>query len=131
MDREFEVGVFNGQYVTPVSDEYFIHVERIRGENKRMKVIEKARKAVADGLADDEEFQIAVNGAEVTNEGKVIPSRPPSDHDEESAVVNGDQSPVKLMIRKRTRTLTMEHERDPSHRQDISIHNQHDFDVDD
>ena len=55
----------NGQYVTPVPDGYFVHLERVRGENKKMKMIENARGAVANGSADPEEIRMATNGAEV------------------------------------------------------------------
>ena len=72
--QQFEVGVFNGEYVTPIPEGYFAHLERIRGESKKMKVIESAREAVAKGSADPQDVQIATNGAEVTNDGMVVPS---------------------------------------------------------
>ena len=89
-----------------------------------MKVIESAREAVAKGMADKEEIQIATNGAEVTEDGNIIPSN--ASEVDETPRVNGDHLPVKLVKRKRTMDG-----RYPPHRQDISIHNQHDFDRDD
>ncbi|KAI6942261.1 Amidophosphoribosyltransferase, partial [Hortaea werneckii] len=43
--QKFEVGVFCGKYITPVSDEYFEQLERARGQARKMKVMEKAREA--------------------------------------------------------------------------------------
>lgn len=50
---EFEVGVFNGKYVTPVSPGYFKHLEDIRGENSRKKRHEAAITAVVGGMASE------------------------------------------------------------------------------
>ncbi|KAI7576710.1 Amidophosphoribosyltransferase, partial [Hortaea werneckii] len=47
--QKFEVGVFCGKYITPVSNEYFEHLERARGQARKMKVMEKAREAVMQG----------------------------------------------------------------------------------
>src|SRR5436190_5752172 len=38
----FEVGVFNGEYVTGVDPEYFKHLESLRGENAKAKKKEAA-----------------------------------------------------------------------------------------
>ncbi|PSK34319.1 Amidophosphoribosyltransferase [Elsinoe australis] len=60
--QKFEVGVFCGKYVTPVEDGYFDHLEKVRGERGRMKLVEGAREAVRSGDASEEEVRIAMTG---------------------------------------------------------------------
>ena len=120
--QEFEVGVFNGQYVTPVPEGYFTHLERVRGESKKMKVIASARQAVADGMADDQEMLIALNGAEITSDGAIVPSSPAATPDS-PRLTNGNQS----LLRAQKRRRTMDEETQPERRQDISIENQDDY----
>jgi len=45
--QSFEVGVFCGQYVTPVPQDYFDHLEEIRGNRKPLKVSEATPRMVA------------------------------------------------------------------------------------
>jgi len=60
--QEFEVGVFCGKYVTPVDDGYFEHLERVRGESRKKKVMESAREAVVHGVADQKQIRMAAKG---------------------------------------------------------------------
>ncbi|ORY12299.1 phosphoribosyltransferase-like protein [Clohesyomyces aquaticus] len=72
--QKFEVGVFCGKYVTPVDDDYFEHLERVRGESRKLKVMESAREAVVAGVADQNQVRMAAKGVEVDQHGNVIPA---------------------------------------------------------
>lgn len=71
--QTFEVGVFCGTYVTPVTDGYFAHLEKIRGETKKLKVLENAKDAILHGVAGAEELEIVTNGVSVASNGQVVP----------------------------------------------------------
>jgi amidophosphoribosyltransferase len=60
--QKFEVGVFCGKYVTPVDDGYFEHIDRIRGERRQEKVMESAREAVMNGVANPTQIRMAAKG---------------------------------------------------------------------
>lgn len=71
---DFEVGVFNGNYITPVGDEYFQHLEKQRGEGRKIKVMESAREAVVNGIASKKDFEVAANGVTLNPLGHVVPT---------------------------------------------------------
>lgn len=105
--QDFEVGVFCGKYVTPVTDEYFQHLERVRGETRKLKTIESAKEAVVAGIASANEMALAQHGATVDDNGRVVP------------VADHDERPVNGM----TRNASREESLLPRDRQDISLHN--------
>jgi len=62
--KEFEVGVFNGEYITGVEDSYLNYLEQIRSQNQRMK------EQVANGLpATDFEDPKAESDVGIYNHG--------------------------------------------------------------
>jgi len=104
--RNFEVGVFCGTYITPVSEGYFTHLERIRGQTRKLKVADEARRAVAQGHADVDQIQIAATGAVVNSNGKVVPAVS-NDRRASSHQTNGSGKVIQSM--------------------DIALHNYNDF----
>ena len=70
--RDFEVGVFTGKYITPVSDGYLEHLEDVRGKMKKEKAQEKARHAVVNGIADADELAMAARGMSLNHSDEEI-----------------------------------------------------------
>ena len=124
-NQDFEVGVFCGTYVTPVEDGYFEHLEKVRGETKKLKVMESAREAVANGSAGEEEIRMAANGVEVNGDGTIVAASGPNFGPEESS---GMILPSRRSSGKRQRDDDeSEHSTPPRDRMDISLHNFGDF----
>lgn len=122
-NQDFEVGVFCGKYVTPVDDSYFVHLEQVRGESRKLKLVETAREAVANGSAGQEEIEIATNGVHVNNQGEVVAATSSA----RNSLINGVPS---VRINGNTKGSPGHHSEgdsaEPKDRQDISLHNLND-----
>jgi amidophosphoribosyltransferase len=109
----FEVGVFCGKYITPVKDNYFEHLDMLRGSRKKEKDIEIARQAVVQGVADNNAVQIAMEANGGTGEVSKLAEKL-SDVRINTQVTNGDREEE-------------EKKSSPSALQDISLHNLNDY----
>jgi amidophosphoribosyltransferase len=118
-NQKFEVGVFCGTYVTPVHSDYFDHLERMRGDAKKLKVMESAREAVRQGTAGEVEVRMAASGVKVDDHGNVVPA---SGGNEEQASAASKVATENEHEEKRPKSGLM-------HRgsQDVALHNFNDY----
>lgn len=119
--RNFEVGVFCGSYITPVDEGYFDHLESIRGQSRKLKVADEARRAVAQGVASQDQLEMAANGVTVNSSGKVV------------AAVNGNADAPTVRtngvggVRKSVPGTLEEQSPSVLASMDIALHNYNDF----
>lgn len=111
-NQEFEVGVFCGSYVTPVEDDYLEHLDRVRGKNKKLKAIEKARDAAVASLVGAE-LQVVANGAQMLSNGGASTTST-------NGEPTGARSPTKG-------NGVDEYEGQPREQMDIALHNFRDY----
>ena len=121
--QNFEVGVFCGTYITPVDERYFEHLEKIRGQTRKMKVADDARRAVAHGAATADQVQIVAAGVAVDKHGRVVPA------------IDGDSlkppSRPNGVATSRADSFSVPEDDSPTvrDRMDISLHNFGDFEL--
>lgn len=121
--QKFEVGVFCGRYITPVEDGYFHHLEQIRGERRKAKIEETARRAVVQGLACEEQLKIAKNGCSVDCNGNVVTNGLGAQGN--GLQLNGGSQNATMAHE--PKTLEKDKQVSVRESQDISLHNLNDY----
>lgn len=121
--RKFEVGVFCGNYITPVREGYFDHLEKVRGEGRKIQAMDKAKEAILNGVAGRREFDIAANGVKIDSNGKVVPAESRKEAEMESEYPTVGQAEA-LGLSQMEDNDTPPNVRD---RMDVSIHNLGDY----
>jgi amidophosphoribosyltransferase len=59
-NQQFEVGVFCGTYITPISESYLTHLDKLRGNRQMEESTEQARHAVATGVHDGNDLKTVI-----------------------------------------------------------------------
>jgi amidophosphoribosyltransferase len=114
--QTFEVGVFCGKYITPVKEDYFEHLDMLRGRRKKEKDLEMARQAVVQGLADNNTVKMAMGTIQNGDAPKEVSS------------LADKISDVRINTNIANGTKGIEEEKvSPSALQDISLHNLNDY----
>lgn len=121
-DRKFEVGVFSGEYVTPVQPGYFEHYEQVRRKGRQLKTLDSARNAFACASAGKREFEAATNGVHINGQDHVIPAPGSSI----PILATAEHNPFEREIGKQRRDSNDETTL-PRDRMDISLHNFGDY----